>query len=107
MTTYRILQRLSIKGGFVEPDTLTALHLTAEQAQTLIDVGAIAPIHAPPLAVLPGWSDRAEDLAEQGIITVTDLLDADTNALIDSLVQNRATLEAWKQEALRWLQVKG
>jgi hypothetical protein len=66
-------------------------------------VGAVARIHGPPLEALPGWRLRAPQLAEIGIVTAEEFLEAD-GALIDAHIERRSgTADKWKKDVRKWL----
>jgi len=104
---YRILMPLDAKKfGCLEPGALSFLEwLKAPAIRRLIDCGAIAPVAPPPLAVLPKWVTRAEKLAPLGILTVVDLLRADSDELRQAFNYKRvATIEGWKREARTFIE---
>ncbi len=104
---YRILRPLARDGQtrLLPEDGPSALEwLSPEQHQQLIDCGAIAPIHAPPLSELPGWESRADRLQAAGISSVVDLLAAtDIDAISEMAGVRPATIRRWQREAAAWL----
>lgn len=87
MTLYRVLRRLAHKDTYIQPGTVAILPFKASDLAILETRGAIAPVSTPPLAVLPGWSEKAKAAQKHGIVTVADLLDA--------LHTNRAQVARW------------
>ena len=93
---YRILQRVD-KGG--APGSLCRFEwLDAAQGGRLVTVGAIAPVQAPPLAVLPGWTRRAALLRRLGIERADDFLEANADALAPGLKVKPETVQRWQAE---------
>jgi hypothetical protein len=100
MALYRVLKDLSTghkRGDVVEGSQFKMLDL-------LVAKNALAPISTPPLAELPGWTKRLEKMQELGIVTVQDLLDADSEAVARVFgYKSTAGIERWKKEATEWL----
>lgn len=98
---YRILTRVD-KGGPV--GSLCRFEwLAEEQIGQLLVVGAIAPVTAPPLDVLPGWSRRAAMLAPLGIVNADQLLEADPETVCQPLKVKPETVKRWQEEVTRQL----
>ena len=102
MAMYRVLKRLSSgkKPGDVVPDTAWRDGVIP----ALVKVNAIKRIDGPPLTELPGWTRRAELLAEAGITIVDQFLEAD-GELIRKAVGYHSTrmVTGWKEDVRRWL----
>jgi len=100
MTLYRILVDLDIrkKGGI---DPLTGVKPQA--IDRLLAGGFIAPLSAPPLAILDGWEKRAARLAKCDVQDAGQLLEANAADLARKLHVKAATIEAWKLEVKSWL----
>lgn len=102
MKLYRVLKPLSTGHG---PGELVD-GARFKQLDTLVEVNALAPVSYPPLSVLPGWETRAEKLAEAGIVTIQDFLDAGDQTLKE--IFNHKTTRAigkWRGELRKWLVV--
>ena len=88
----RTIQRGSIfPATMLRPDVITAL-----------EGRHISRINAPPLAELPGWTRRAKRLADAGIISVEDFLDAVDNGALSSIYKPEQ-LTRWRNELMGWL----
>lgn len=101
MTLYRALRRLS---NVAERGDITALaHLTAAQIDKLFQVGAIAPVSAPPLAELPGWSTRAGKLRKVDIQDADQLVEADVGVVAQALRVKVETAMRYQEEVRAFL----
>ncbi|RPI52771.1 MAG: hypothetical protein EHM56_08010 [Chloroflexi bacterium] len=70
----------------------------------LAELGKIAPVSTPPLAVLPGWKARAGKIAPE-IETAGDFLEADSARLAKVLKVSPDRIEPMKLELAGWLSV--
>lgn len=101
---YRILSPLSTSKGVLNIGSLALLSMSADKLAVLESVGAIAPVNAPPLAVLTGWYERASVLAKQGIDDAAQFIEHDEKALSDMLKVKVEQVRDWKTEIeTRWL----
>jgi hypothetical protein len=98
MPMYRIHTPISQKDRMLYPGTITRLSYSEEKIAALVLVGAISPVHGPPLSILPGWSTRAKQLEPIGIITAEQFLDADEKELAKALALKVDTIRKYKQE---------
>jgi hypothetical protein len=110
MTTYyRILSNVSAKNGLIRRGQLCRLDMKPDVLDTLIEVGAISPVSAPELAILPEWEDRAKILKKHRITEMEDLFAAieDRPATVAGWFgESEATVIHWKEELIRdWLVV--
>ena len=102
MTTYRVQKRLST--GHQPGDVVFDDDFHQGVAVTLAGTGALKIINGPPLTELPGWTRRAELLAEADIMTADQFLEAD-----DELIQRAVGYHSvkavvqWKEDVRRWL----
>lgn len=64
----------------------------------LFEVGAIAEIVPPPLAILPGWAVRSARLAEIGINDVAEFLQGDVDVIAARMRCASSLVERWMQE---------
>lgn len=104
MPVYRALRNLS---GVCQRGELTRLaHLNAEQIAKLMNVGAVAPIAAPPLAELPEWAIRAGKLAKLGITDVEQLLEVDAAQVAKTLRVKVETARQYQRDAEQWLVIR-
>lgn len=101
---YRVLKPLSTgqdRGALVAGEVFKPGILAA-----LLKVKALKEAQGPPLSELPGWSRRAERLAEIGVLNVADLLRADPERIQGLFRHKRAsTATGWQTEATRWLKI--
>jgi hypothetical protein len=106
MKLYRVTKRLWTGKKYVERGCVGCLRgFSAEQIETLLRVGAIAVVSAPPLAELPKWSARADKLAVGGIVDLADVVTAEVEVLA-ALARVRPTTAArWQAEAEAMLTV--
>jgi hypothetical protein len=101
---YRALVDLDIcKAGALSPLS----KLAPANIDRLIRAGCIAPLSAPPLAVVDGWQARARRLEKQGVIDAMQLLEADPAALARRLHVKAATIAEWQSEIEAWLMPQG
>lgn len=108
MAMYRVLRRLSVgKGRILHPGSFNRLEWLGEQGLAILtEKGSISRIQPPPLAVLPGWSRRAEKITEVTGGEITDaeqFLEADDKKLSDLMGVKPATVGRWKDEIVKWL----
>lgn len=103
MALYRVLRPLQknnqiiLAGGFISSENYSPQALERLEA-----VGAVAPLHAPPLSELPNF-DGAEQLATVGIVQADQLLEANIEKLNEQTGIGLATLRVWCIEVTRWL----
>jgi len=67
----------------------------------LVKCGALVQVNAPPLAVLPGWSERRELLPPAA--TVEDVIAAPAADIAAACGVDAPTAELWQAEALEFL----
>ena len=104
MALYRVLKRLEKGSRQIHPKTFTQLEwLSKRHINTLIDVGAVSEVGAPPLAVIPGWKTRAGKLEEVGIEDVIQFIEADTSVICQALRRQPKTVEKYRKELLGWM----
>ena len=104
---YRLLDDIGPfpDGSVLAKGTLHTLDfLTPKTVQALLEHDRIAEWHSPPLAVLPGWERKAKVFAEAGVVTVSDLLEADQDELAEGLEIPAATLEQCLEEVEDWIE---
>lgn len=99
MTMYRVKKNLA-RGEIIVPrgiiDPLEGF--SAKAIDILIQRGAIAPVASPPISEIPRWITRAARLAEIGIITIGDLLEADTGTVATHMNVRPQTVGTWKRQ---------
>jgi len=105
---YRALRRLDRgKGKIIEIGKPTRLQwLNSEQIAKLLEVGAVAEIHPPPLAELPGWRTRAKKLKSKGIEDAAQFLASEDAELARALRVKLPTVKRLKADVERWLTVE-
>jgi len=102
---YRALQHLDgtnppIRRGDIFPGA----RLKPAAIPILVDREAISAVSAPPLAILPGWTRRAEKIAAKGIITLDQFIETDSAEIAKVFKAADAdTIDTWKREALNLL----
>jgi len=101
MKRYTVVKHLSTqqKIGSVVTDSDFKLGVAA----ILVQRGALAPVHTPPLSELPGWATRSRKLETIGIITVSDFLDSDDLNISQLFKYKVTTIQKWKREARDWI----
>ena len=104
---YRVLAALGVgKAGILHPGTFTSLAwLNPSQQSRLVELGKVSVVQPPPLAILPGWSRRAQRFEPLGITNVVQFLEANSGDLAIELKYKEATIEKWKRDARKWLVV--
>jgi len=102
MAIYRVLKRLST--GQQPGDIVHDTDFRDGVALILYERKILSLISGPPLTELPGWTRRAELLAEVDVVTADQFLDAD-DELIRQAMGYRSTraVAGWKEEVRRWL----
>lgn len=101
MTVYRILQNLT---NGTPRGSLKSMRLKPDTEAVLVMVGAIAPVAAPPLIVLPGWKTRGKKLAGSAYEMTDAFLEGDNTVLADLLGVKADTIRGYKDEIERlWL----
>lgn len=104
---YRVLKDLSFgdqtvpRGGLVRGSKLAA-----GTAERLVERGALAPVAAPPVEVLPGWKTRAKRLAAIGLVDAAQVVEADPAEIARSVGVQVVTAEHWQSDAEAWLRGK-
>ena len=107
---YRILETLEpAEGGWrIEKGTLDRLDkLSDKSIRLLLEKGCIAEVEPLPLAVLMGWEYRTRKLAKVEVVTINDLLERETTELAQALGMRASTVDKWKVDAERILDVGG
>jgi hypothetical protein len=105
---YRVLHRLNVgKGRILHPGSFNRLEWLNERGvERLTAKGAISRVNPPPLAVLPGWSRRAEKITEVAggeITNAEQFLEADDEKLAEWMKVKPAVIKRWKGEIMKWL----
>jgi len=98
---YRVLKPLST--GHKIGDVAPASEFRVEAIPRLLEVRALAELHAPPLRALPGWTRRAERLARLDIELADEFLECDEEVVATELKYKVKTIERWKAEVLQAL----
>ena len=103
---YRMLTRVDFKGTILPPGRLSSLDgLTAEQAQTLVDVGAVEVANALPLSAILGWRVWAKKLAAYGIMDVAQVVEVPPEVLAKYLGVSTNVALKRQAECQRYLEV--
>jgi len=98
---YRLLMNLSMPDGRILPQGSLQLldELSDRVVRALLDAERIAPVSAPPLAALPGWTGRARILAKAGLRDPLAFLRTDVAELAVKLDRREDELRQWQREA--------
>lgn len=105
MARYRVLKNLTT--GHKRGEIIEASELASSSIAPLVKKRAIAEIGYPPLSALPGWTLRAERMAQLGIADVGAFLDADKTELAAALGIQPRTMSKWCAEAAEAVNVPG
>ena len=107
MTVYRALMKLDrgSKGVIQRGQIIVDRGWKETYIDRLIEVGAVAPISAPPISTLPGWGDSDEVLAGIGVTTADQLLEANDEAIMSALEIDRPQLAKMRADVMGWLTV--
>jgi hypothetical protein len=101
---YRILSNLSVGKGILREGSISRLgSLKPRVLAILLDRGVIAPVAAPPLAVLPGWQHRAVRLAEIGVTGADHVLEGDVGRIAAHLAVSEELVRRWQTSLEQWL----
>jgi len=102
---YRVLHTLDVgKAGYLYPGSFSRMEwLDARGIAALEHKGAISRVHAPPIMILPGWTERAEILAQVGIQDAEQFLEAEAETLADALDVEEKEVEEMREVLLTWL----
>jgi len=102
MAIYRVQKRLST--GQQPGDVVPGTAFRDDAIPALLAVSALKRVDGPPLTELPGWTRRAELLAQAGVTMTDQFLEAD-DELIRQAVGYRSTraVARWKEEVRHWL----
>ncbi|UCC74288.1 MAG: hypothetical protein JSV86_06955 [Gemmatimonadota bacterium] len=103
MSLYRVLRPLST--GHEPGDIVDGKRFKAALA-ALVKARALAEVKPPPLSELPGWTTRAEKLADAGVVTAVDFLEAD-DGLLKEILNHKTTrsINKMRDELRGWLVV--
>ena len=102
MPIYRVLKRLDT--GHDDGDLVVSGWRRDDVMAELERKECIAEIETPPLDVLPGWQLRFDLLAELGIITIADFIDAPRDDVMDALgIAQERTYRKYRNELMGWL----
>lgn len=102
MPYYRALSKLAAGSHTINRGAIFPAHYLRPEVLAALDGRHISRISAPPLAEVPGWSRRAQKLADAGIFEAEQFLDAVDNGELSSLFAP-AQLTRWQNELLNWL----
>jgi len=107
MTVYRILKNLDAGGlGIIQKGEFRTLYWAGEGNITkLKQVGAVAEIHPPPLAILPGWQLRAEKFSKIDVLDAGQFLETNVSALAKAVNVRLKTIDKWKEEIKAFLTI--
>jgi hypothetical protein len=104
MPIYRVRKALDRGSHIIEPGQLIEIDwLGPEDIGRLETVGAVARVKGPPLVELPGWRRRGQRLAEIGIRTAEQYLEAEPESVAAHMAVKVSTAEKWKTEVRKWL----
>jgi len=103
MAVYRWIKRTPSDTGLRKGDVFDSSDFAPGVLDSLIRSGAVTPASTPPLSQLAGWTKRSARLEEIGIVSVGDLIEADSDTL-DKIkdhfgYKTRNTIKKWQDEA--------
>lgn len=99
---YRVLDHITVyrTGEAIPAGTLSKLESISNHSKAILtERGIIAPVEGPPLDVLPGWAELADQLAMFGIVTVVDLMEADREQISMGLGVQPSDVAVWQKQA--------
>lgn len=74
---YRVIENLRVRDKRIQAGTVSKLeNVSASTIEVLLAKGRVAEVRPPPLAVLPGWGERAAEYEKQGIKDINDMSEA-------------------------------
>lgn len=100
MARYQVVKNLS--NGMQPGEVHNFGHLSEKTIEKLQRVGAIRKLLSPPLIELTGWSRRAARLAERGIVSLDDFLDADPATIAEFMKVKLSTVDQWRAQLKAW-----
>ncbi len=100
---YRIFTDLNYGKQVIRAGGLAVLDLPPRAEIRLIEREHIAVASGPPLAMLPGWKERARALRKLKILDVTQLIEADAGQIAEASGASTTQVETWQNEAMEWL----
>lgn len=100
---YRYVRHTPLETGQKYGDIIKDGELSASAVQRFLASGTLVHVSTPPLSEIPNWDKRAETLAGVGVITLADLIKADTTGLAKKLKKPGRIIKQWQDEALAWL----
>jgi hypothetical protein len=103
---YRMVKHTPLSTGQKYGDILKDGDLQPSTIQRMLDSGTLIKVSAPPLGEFPEWEKRAELLLTAGIVTASDLAEADVNELAGKINRSVRIIKQWQGEALTWLTPK-
>lgn len=101
---YRVISNTPLSTGHKKGDLISADNFKPAVLRRLLAKNIISPVASPPLIEIPGWTKRAEKLADLGIETAQQFLDADDSILKLALkLRSNTVIPRYKREILDWL----
>lgn len=100
---YRMTRNTPLATGQRYGDIIKDGDLKPHVIARLLESGTISRISTPPLTELPNWESRAEILVKGEVVTIQDLIDADSTALARKVKKPVRIIKQWQDEALAWL----
>lgn len=92
---YRVLRNLDT--GHKPGDFVKDRRFNKKTVKILIRVGALAPVSAPPLRVLSGWSLRADRLGDAGIDAIK-FLEMGNDEIAEKIDANPRAVAKWRAD---------
>lgn len=108
MPVYRALFNLSFDHSMIERGWLWVIpgKTTPANAAKLEELGRIARISAPPLAVIPGWKLRAAKAKRKGgIENAEQLLELSVDECAALFAISKTQAASWQAEIINWLTI--
>ena len=103
---YRILDNLEWSNGQkLAKGSIESLKGVSSKVRATLEArGVISRVVAPPVRIVPGWEDKAEELEQVGVEDLNDLLDADPSALAEELGTPVEEVERYVDDARRFIE---
>lgn len=101
---YRMVKHTPLSSGQKYGDILKDGDISAAAIQKMLASGTLVRVSTPPLSELPGeWDKRTAALMMCGVVTIQNLIEADTTELARKLKRPARVIKQWQDEALAWL----
>lgn len=100
---YRMVKHTPLSTGHTYGDIIKDGELSPSTIARMLASGTLVRVTTPPLSELPDWDKRADILRAVGVITITNLIEANVIDLAKSIKRPAKIIKQWQDEALAWL----